>query len=1509
MVGASCSDGDACTAGDHCDLAGACTSSAATACGDGNPCTDDSCDPAKGCTFVNNQAPCSDGSACTTGDVCAAGLCAGGKLVNCDDGKGCTTDQCDPAQGCVSVTQTGAACSDGDACTLADTCTGGTCTPGVKFDCNDGNACTDDACDSSKGCTHVTKSSGACDDGNPCTVSDSCVEGKCLAGGLKNCDDGNDCTKDSCDVTKGCVVVAVADGDACQDGSACTLGDSCKGGKCVAGGPALGPVEFAIPGFKTAVAAGATAAYADGFLVIGQASKGTGAATDAGWAARVRDDGKIVWLRTYGAGTAYSLFSGVVDIGDGRALAVGQSSVKGYPTDVRGWAVTIDAEGELIDQKFLGTPGTTMVFNTVHAFANGTWLVGGASTLPSGGAHPDATIADINVSASGIIQLGSARYFPNAYPTDVNAIAPCGSQFCLLGHSGAGNHGGGYLQRIDTNLKAQGPRKYFYEDGKDQGFVAAIAASDGGLLALGLRHSSGLQTDYQPWLVRFDSTGGVVWDKKLPVTQSVLPGAFATLSDDSFMLAGYTFAGTASGEAQLWFAKINGLGAELWHSEFGGAGAQLGYVVVALPSGGVVVAGSDGNKGIGLALRVNDLGNTDCGKLGVCDGKSLADCDDGLPCTADTCDDKTGCKHSNLADGSACDDGKPCTTDGNCLSGKCQAGAPSLFETTFPALGGGFLKRTKWLDSRRAVAVGARAGTGGADLWVVGMDDAGAVKWQPNLAGIDYEGASALDVGGETVVVGGSRTAQGTDKGLVAKITWGEAVASLGPVQVSYPGANDESIAAVVARSDGGVAYCGTTQPAEVKSVDHAWFGIVDNLGGVKPNIYLGSGQGTEAEAMLEVQGDTTKYLLVGRDGSSTADPDPWAAMVTETGETLWKRRYFGSGVVAMSVVAVPGGYFMAGGASGSLPSGTVWLARCDLYGNLMWASEPKLPLTASYGRIAAFDTDKLVLVGADKQAPDQGSSVAAVLDHQGNALWASVLGSASGPNVLWDVAPTPAGIGLLAVGSTASKGAASSGWAIRADAFGHTACADAGSCAEKLPAACDDGEPCTADGCDGKAGCSHVALVDKAPCDDGDACTAGDICAGGTCAGASEAFGVALVPGTVQTLADVALSPSGVVVAAGVVATGKPADSYDSEIHAFGADGKEMSGYPRSIALPEADYLTAIETNSDSIIAVGSRQDGANGSNARVVRMPLVVGQPTSFDLSLGKAGQDGANDVAIAPDGTAWLAGFTPNNITSGLYSGWVVGVSPAGVPSYFVYAEADWSDQFQGIGLDGSGNRAMAGFRRSQAANNGIDVALVVATKPDGTVIFSQTYPGLGASAAASVWPGKDGSGWLVAGTRTANFGNKESKFILIRLNSGGVVQWEKQIGTSTLLSYNRGTLLSDGSVLLAGYDVVGGNAHGLVIKTTIEGLPLWSRSLAGYPAIGNSRVNGAAELPNGAIVLAGIEEAKGKGMLARLDPWGNATCTACAGLTPDSCNDGDPTTLDLCDPAKGCVHIPN
>ncbi len=60
-------------------------------------------------------------------------------------------------------------------------------------------------------------------------------------------------------------------------------------------------------------------------------------------------------------------------------------------------------------------------------------------------------------------------------------------------------------------------------------------------------------------------------------------------------------------------------------------------------------------------------------------------------------------------------------------------------------------------------------------------------------------------------------------------------------------------------------------------------------------------------------------------------------------------------------------------------------------------------------------------------------------------------------------------------------------------------ACA-AGSCLGASPVVCNDDSPCTSDSCNPLAGCINLPLPASAACDDGDPCTANDACLGGKC-------------------------------------------------------------------------------------------------------------------------------------------------------------------------------------------------------------------------------------------------------------------------------------------------------------------------------------------------------------------------------------------------------------------------
>jgi hypothetical protein len=203
--------------------------------------TQPSCTLASDCALPPN--PCSNPG------TCIKGQCA---YPPKEDGTSCsdsTQGQCNESQGMCrsgvcrySPKTVGTPCADTNSCTLDDKCDGaGACT-GNLLACNPPpSQCQEwvGSCSNGK-CDYRLKTSGStCDDGDACTINDSCDStGKC-AGTRLNCTPPTQCQEwaQTCS-NNACNWRFKQAGSACDDGNLCTVGDTCDAsGQCVAGGP------------------------------------------------------------------------------------------------------------------------------------------------------------------------------------------------------------------------------------------------------------------------------------------------------------------------------------------------------------------------------------------------------------------------------------------------------------------------------------------------------------------------------------------------------------------------------------------------------------------------------------------------------------------------------------------------------------------------------------------------------------------------------------------------------------------------------------------------------------------------------------------------------------------------------------------------------------------------------------------------------------------------------------------------------------------------------------------------------------------------------------------------------------------------------------------------------------------------------------------------------------------------------------------------------------------------
>jgi cysteine-rich repeat protein len=192
--------------------------------------------------IIDPGEQCDDGNT-FDGDCCSSSCLYEAPGIGCtSDGNPCTNDVCNATGICIHPTNT-APCDDGQFCTVNDTCGGGAC-GGTPRDCSLAtDQCNLGVCNEvSDLCVPQPVANGApCTDGDACTQTDTCQGGACsgtnpvVCTALDQCHDVGTCNP----LSGTCSNPPKPDGSACTDGNACTQTDTCAGGVCGGANPVV----------------------------------------------------------------------------------------------------------------------------------------------------------------------------------------------------------------------------------------------------------------------------------------------------------------------------------------------------------------------------------------------------------------------------------------------------------------------------------------------------------------------------------------------------------------------------------------------------------------------------------------------------------------------------------------------------------------------------------------------------------------------------------------------------------------------------------------------------------------------------------------------------------------------------------------------------------------------------------------------------------------------------------------------------------------------------------------------------------------------------------------------------------------------------------------------------------------------------------------------------------------------------------------------------------------------
>lgn len=1066
-------DGDLCNGVFYCDKSGAkpqckpnpaskvfCPKTSTSA------CLENRCFPKTGTCGLQptkTGTACDDGTICTTKDACKDGKCAG-SAKTCDDGNICTTDSCDPKIGCQHKLTS---CNDGNDCTL-DKCDPKTGKCGFDASARDGFVCNgdDDACTVNDVC-----SKGACKTGiqAPCTLpTKACEVAKCIGKGLK---------------THKCAVVAKPEDTPCGDGKTCKLGARCKTGKCAAGtedrffkrtfSPDSGQGAF------NAVGAG----LAGGYIAVGQrgptlASKGA----NAWWIVGLSGSGKQLWQLSAASKASDSTVgaNAVIAPGDGTIVVFGSTATTGQKMQGQGlWLKPATDPSKPPTVTATKLWGGTKSDEYIHAAAvstAGTFLVVGREQQAYG--RPWASqLSNIGQPQWSMAQGG------NVEGTWLGAVSMADGSWLVSGWRRTSKTAASTLQamRIDKTGKAAWTTSYPRTSSRYGGALAQLG--DASFAIVGWH---GVGAAARPVQLAIDAGGKLAWDRT-GASAGFVPYAVVSRGKGHAAMAGRILS-SSTGKSDAWIDGLDKLGNTAWTVAHDAGGDDVMRGLLPMADGGLLAAGfaTVNGKRQALLVRTSAFGHLGCDAAGSCRLKAVDGCDDGKPCTRDLCVGTKGCLHVGQP-GAVCGIGGGCALTSVCKADKCVAGPDQkLFAKAATSIDGLYSVGTMAPDGGYAVA-NAKGKAFNLALYSSRGEPLWSRTYTTNVA--PYLRAICRRPGGGFVLLGRQNNKAfpwspriyvvGTDA--TGKQLW---------TYVGYNGFGDSCRAL-----PSGEILVGAI-PLDVNQRTLLRLSAAGQL------VWSRTAKGKYSDGTYVLESAQSIAAGGGSDsiiaGAALHGPVGawkgrigWLSKVNAAGSAYWSRRY-GKRVQKrydeLLGVAQMGSGYLATARIDNKPR----VVAFDGKGNLLWSKTTGSQFLKSF---AVASDGSIVASAAGKK---DGNAALRIVRWKpaGGVLFdrTFLLGYQTLSRVSPVVAHSDGGFSVFA---QASIGPLHHPAIVRMDANGHASCDTVGKCG-KTPNPCDDKDACTADACDGKGGCKHVA---SGHCDDGDACTVNVCTKPGTCA------------------------------------------------------------------------------------------------------------------------------------------------------------------------------------------------------------------------------------------------------------------------------------------------------------------------------------------------------------------------------------------------------------------------
>jgi uncharacterized delta-60 repeat protein len=324
-------------------------------------------------------------------------------------------------------------------------------------------------------------------------------------------------------------------------------------------------------------------------------------------------------------------------------------------------------------------------------------------------------------------------------------------------------------------------------------------------------------------------------------------------------------------------------------------------------------------------------------------------------------------------------------------------------------------------------------------------------------------------------------------------------------------------------------------------------------------------------------------------------------------------------------------------------------------------------------------------------------------------------------------------------------------------------------------------------------------------------------------------------------------------------------------------------STFAKTIGGSSDDEAWSIIQSSDGGYAVAGWTSSFGAGSRDIYVVKLDAGGNVQWTKTIGGSSDDAAYSIIQSSDGGYVVAGWT-KSFGAGSYDFYVVKLDSSGNVQWTKTIGGSSDDRAYSIIQSSDGGYVVAGGTWSFGA--GWYDMYVVKLDSGGNVQWTKTIGGSDWDVARSIIQSSDG-GYVVAGA-TSSFGAGWYDIYVVKLDSAGNVQWTKTIGGSSDDEANSIIQSSDGGYVVAGWTKSFGAGWEdiYVVKLDSSGNVLWTKTIGGSS---DDEANSIIQSSDGGYAVAGRTGSFGAGnwdfYVVKLDSAGNVQWTKTIGGSSD------------------------